>query len=90
MNATNITPIINKIADVVANHKIAAGSYKRFLNDTEPNPYGCADAANILYTIGKFPRDEFERKEFVRILRGMQNENSGLFSEKPSDAISLE
>ena len=27
------------------------------------DPYGCSDAANILYTIGRFPRDLDERAE---------------------------
>lgn len=85
MKAVNITPIIEKIAQVVEKHKLAPGCYKRFLEDDFPNPYGCADAANILYTIGRFPREHYERAEFVRILREMQDKESGLFCEKPSD-----
>ena len=85
MEPMNITPIIDKIADVVENHKLSAGSYKRFSEDDFPNPYGCADAANILYTIGRFPCDLCEREASVRILREMQDKESGLFIEKPSD-----
>lgn len=85
MNTINITPIIDKIEKVVAKHKLAPGCYKRFMPDTMPNPYGCADAANILYTIGRFPRDAFERSEFVRILGDMQSADDGLFTEKPSE-----
>ena len=85
MNTINITPIIDKIEKVVAKHKLAPGCYKRFMSDTMPNPYGCADAANILYTIGRFPRDAFERSEFVRILGDMQSADDGLFTEKPSE-----
>lgn len=85
MKELNITPIINNIAEVVENHKLAPGCYKRFPEDDFPNPYGCADAANILYSIGRFPRERYERDEFVRILREMQDKESGLFVEKPSD-----
>jgi hypothetical protein len=51
------------------------------------NPYGCADAANILYTISKFPRDENERRGFVEMLRQMQDKESGLFYEKTHHPI---
>ena len=85
MQPVNITPIIDKIAATVANHRLAPGCYKRFPEDDFPNPYGCADAANILYTIGCFPRDPYEREESVRILRQMQDPETGLFNENPSD-----
>ena len=85
MKNIDITPIIDKIANVVANHKLAPGCYKRFPEDDFPNPYGCADAANILYTIGKLPREDSEREAFVRTLRDMQDPITGLFIEKPSD-----
>lgn len=45
------------------------------------NPYGCADAANILYTIGRFPQDDGEREGFVRTLRAFQDPDTGLFYE---------
>lgn len=85
MESINITPIIDKISQVVEKHRLAPGCYKRFPEDTFPNPYGCADAANILYTIGRFPKDARERNEHVRILREMQNPETGMFTEKPSD-----
>ncbi len=85
MKPTNITPIIEKIIAVVENHKLDLGAYKRFPEDGFPNPYGCADAANILYTVGRFPKNREEREAFVRVLRGMQDEKSGLFCENPSD-----
>ena len=85
MKPTDITSIIKKIAAVVENHKLENGSYKRFPEDDFPNPYGCADAANILYTIGLFPREREEREAFVRVLRSMQDTETGLFNEKPSD-----
>lgn len=85
MQPVNITPIIEKIAWVVERHKLAPGCYKRFMEDDFPNPYGCADAANILYTIGRFPRDYRERAAFVDTLRHMQDPDGGLFREMPSD-----
>lgn len=79
MKSYNITPIIESFEKVVENHKLSQGSYKRFLFEETKNPYGCADAANILYTIGSFPQDEFERAEFVRHLSDMQDKETGLF-----------
>ncbi|MBQ7915774.1 MAG: hypothetical protein IJ315_03175 [Firmicutes bacterium] len=85
MKSINISPIIDHIAEVVHNHQLAPGTYKRFLEDDFPNPYGCADAANILYTIGRFPRASHERTAFIQVLQQMQDQDSGLFREKPSD-----
>ena len=88
MKATDITPIIRKISQTVASHRLGAGSYTRWLwqnakGDREmgQNPYGCADAANILYTIGEFPTEKEEREAFVRNLQSMQGED-GLFRER--------
>ena len=81
MERLNITDVIGNIHKVVENHKLAPGSYKRFPTDTMPNPYGCADAANILYSIGAFPKDEHERSESVRILKEMQDAETGMFHE---------
>ena len=52
MNGINITPAIQKIAEIVDSHKLADGVYCRFSEIREPNPYGTTDAANILYSIG--------------------------------------
>lgn len=85
----NIQDILDKIYGIVASHKLADGEYCRWLwqdksNSRELgiNPYGCADAANILYSIGKFPRDPHERSGFVRALQNMQDPETGLFHEK--------
>ena len=42
------------------------------------NPYGCADAANLLYSIGRFP---FERQGWIDRLQELQDPQSGLFEE---------
>ncbi len=87
MKTYDITPIIQNIEKTVATHKIADGAYARWLwqdkngrRELGQNPYGCADAANILYTIGAFPRDPRERAAWVETLQGMQGED-GLFHE---------
>ena len=51
------------------------------VRDLELNPYGCADAANLLYTINHFPQDPAERANWVEVLRGLQNPQTGLFYE---------
>ena len=83
----NIQDIIEKIASVVDTHKLSDGRYARWITpgknnrDTGINPYGCADAANILYTIGRFPSDADERAEWIKALREMQDPETGLFNE---------
>jgi hypothetical protein len=58
------------------------GEYARFTGDAIANPYGCADAANLLYVLDDFPRDEALRRGFVTALRSMQVPETGLFQEK--------
>lgn len=88
MQTTDITPLVDKISGRVRTHKLSDGSYCRWLwNNTSgsremgENAYGCADAANILYTIGEFPREQSERDAFVKTLQAMQDDD-GLFHEK--------
>ena len=85
----NLDGLVKKAEDTVASHKIGKGDYARWLwqnqkGDRElgSNPYGLADAANILYITGSFPQDDEERAEFVKNLRGFQDPESGLFHEK--------
>ena len=85
----NLDGLVEKIEKTVASHKIGKGDYARWLwqnkkNDREmgSNPYGVADAANILYTTGAFPQDDEEREGFIRILRNFQDPESGLFHER--------
>ena len=87
MTRYDYTPIIPKIQKVIDTHKLADGSYGRFLGDTEPNPYGCADAANILYSIGNFPQDPAERAAWVATLQAMQDPETGLFTEPTHHTI---
>ena len=58
----NLDSLIDKIHAVVKSHYLGNGAYARYLwQDAEEsrkmgiNEYGCADAMNILYSIGRFP-----------------------------------
>ena len=87
MNPIDLSSVIPKIRKVIENHKLADGQYGRYLGDTEPNPYGCADAANILYSIGDFPKCPAERAEWVKTLCAMQDPETGLFTEPTHHTI---
>lgn len=80
---------IAAVRDLIKRHEIdQPGAYRRWLwqkgestRDLGLNPYGCADAANILYTIGYFPQSPAERQSWVATLRDLQNQQDGLFYE---------
>lgn len=83
----NIDNIIDMIEKSVEDHCLGSGKYARWRwqnekgnRNLDSSEYGCADAANILYTIGKFPRDLETRAAFVAELRSFQKED-GCFSE---------
>lgn len=93
MKTYDITSVINRINERVEAHRTDVGSYARWLWQNEkgnrelgPNPYGCADAANILYSIGRFPRESEERAAWVRTLQEMQSED-GQFHERTHHPI---
>lgn len=85
----NIDNIIEKIKRTVDSHKLENdGEYCRYIwqdeNNTRKmglNEYGCADAANILYTINDFIKDPKERDGWIRTLKSFQNSKTGLFCE---------
>ena len=91
MKPRNIDDLIAEIRRSVDKHKLSTGAYARFLfgenRDLGVNEYGCADAANILYSIGQFPSDPDERAEWIKTLQGMQDPETGLFSEKTHHTI---
>ena len=76
-------------ASVAAHNLGQPGAYRRWTEIGDPkglrgtgiNPYGCADAANILYTIGRFPGDPGDRQDWISVLQGLQNPETGLFEE---------
>ena len=81
--------LVQIIRETVRTHALATpGAYARWIwNDEEgsrdlgSSPYGCADAANILYTIGDFERDPQRRAEAVAALQALQDPETGLFRE---------
>lgn len=84
----NIDHLIEKIRQNVARHRIEEGVYARWLwQDAKgervlgKNEYGCADAANILYTIGDFPQEPENRAKWVAALQSMQDPQTGLYRE---------
>ena len=88
MKVTNIEPIIEKIRNTVNSHCIDKGQYSRWIWQNEEgnrdlgiNEYGCADAANILYTIGDFPCESSEREKWITTMQNMQNPKTGMFNE---------
>ena len=86
MKRYNIEDLIDRIRDCVSRHALVhPGEYRRYTvgdrKNEGVNEYGVADAANILYTIGDFPRDRETRDGFVKILRSMQDPQTGLFTE---------
>lgn len=91
----NIQGLVDIIYETVKNHKLEKdGEYTRWLWQDENNSrvlgkseYGCADAANILYTINEFPKDRKERDGFVQAIGSMQNPKNGLFEESTHTPI---
>jgi len=81
----DLRPFIDAVEAIVDRHRLETGSYRRWTldpaRDQERNPYGCADAANLLYTIGRFPGDPAERAAWIHHLRDMQSGEDGLWHE---------
>src|SRR5262249_45649522 len=78
----DLRPFIAQVASIVERHHLgAAGRYRRWLGRGGINPYGTADAANILYTIGQWPSPA-EHAAWIAELCAMQDGRSGLFAEE--------
>lgn len=84
---------IDAVAEIVSRHRLDSGAYARWLwqndvgdRDLGVNEYGCADAANILYSIGTFPAPE-RRQAWVDVLVPRQDPSTGLFREATHDPI---
>ncbi len=84
-----IDNIIDAVRTTIESHKLdGEGRYARWLwqNDENDrklglNEYGCADAANILYSIGDFPSSPDSRAAWIETLQNFQNPKSGIFEE---------
>ena len=87
----NIDPIVVKVLETVKSHELSTGAYARW-TIPEPgrnmgvNEYGCADAANLLYTVGAPVRDPAARAKWVA---PMQNMQSGYGTVLRADASSV-
>jgi len=88
----DLRPFVESVRGIVGRHALdGPGRYTRYTipgcdetgapRDLAPNPYGCADAANLLYTVGDLPRDPEVRAGWVATLRGLQDAETGLFRE---------
>lgn len=90
----NIDRLIEKIRRTVESHRLEEGVYARWIWQNEAgnrelgiNEYGCADAANILYSIGDFPQEPEKRAAWVKALKGMQEPETGLYHEATHHTI---
>jgi hypothetical protein len=87
--AYDLNDWIVSIVALVSTHNLGRpGAYRRWnwaaegkARDLGLNPYGCADAANILYTLAQFPSAPAERAGWIETLRGLQAADSGEFRE---------
>ena len=87
----DIQPLITDVLATLQTHQLERpGAYARWITphpvagqsrDLGLNPYGVADAANLLYTVGHFPGNPTERASWIAVLRGLQDAESGLFVE---------
>lgn len=82
----DLRPWIGRVLTALEAHALGPpGAYRRLRGPGTgadgPDPYGCADAANLLYTLGRFPRDPAERAGWVEVLRGLQDPDTGLYRE---------
>jgi len=88
----DLRPFLDRVEALVERHAAGRpGGFSRWSRpdaarrsgaDVEgPDPYGCADAANLLYTLGRWPRDPDERRAFSELLQSFQEAETGLFRE---------
>jgi hypothetical protein len=91
----DLTPWLASVLRAVERHRLAApGAYRRWTlpregepEAREPDPYGCADAVNLLYTLGRLPGDPDERATLVGALVSLQDPETGLFREATHHGI---
>lgn len=92
MNRINLDSFIAQTLQCVQKHNLGKpGEYARWLwgenRNLGLNEYGCADAANILYSIGSFPSAPEERAAWIQTLQSLQNAETGLYSEPTHHTI---
>jgi len=85
----DLREFIESIEKILMSHALGApGAYRRWKGqnaagdrDLGINEYGCADAANILYTIGSFPAQASLRDAWINTLQNLQHSDTGYFVE---------
>jgi len=89
MESININPILEKIYGVVLKARVGPGMYSRIAGMENPcaNAYGCADAANILYTLNRFPQEQAEREAHIKAIQSFQEESGGIFLDETHSDI---
>jgi len=91
----DLAPLLARVERIVARHEAGApGVYARWLwpdadgrRELGPNPYGSADAANLLYTLGRLPGEPGTRAAWVAALQALQDPESGLYRESTHHPI---
>lgn len=87
--ALDLRPLLERVTRAVEAHALGRpGAYRRWTRPRAgaeaaagPDPYGCADAANLLWTLGVLPEDDAVRAAFVAALREQQEPDTGLWRE---------
>ena len=94
----DLSPFLHAVERSVARHALGPpGSHARYTRpgvdergaarELGENAYGCADAANLLYTLGALPASPAVRSGWVERLRALQDAETGLYEEASHDAI---
>jgi hypothetical protein len=76
----NLELFLKFIWNNVQKNKVGPGTFSRIPGGA-PDPYGCADAANIAYTLDRFPIRN-EQEDWIRSLQSFQDPETGLFYDK--------
>lgn len=85
----DLRPFLERVESIVARHALSPpGAFARWTRpdlstsrDLDINPYGCADAVNLLYTLGCLPSKPAERDAWIATLQSLQDPQDGLFHE---------
>lgn len=94
----DLSPFVASVEAILARHALGPpGSYRRYTlaghdetgapRSFAENAYGCADAANLLYTLGALPAEPDVRAGWIATLRALQDPPTGLFHEPSHDPL---
>jgi hypothetical protein len=91
----DLQPFLDGVEALVAGHALGPpGAYARWTRpgaqssrDLGLNPYGCADAVNLLYTLGRLPARAEDRSAWIDTLQDLQDLEDGLFHEETHHPI---